>query len=75
MTEWNRCPGCGTTISSAAAYCPGCGEPWTVKCSRCEASWRFWKLHKFCPGCGAPVEEPAKPQAVRSGRQHRKAVN
>ncbi len=57
MTEWNKCPGCGATISSVAAYCPNCGEPWTVKCSRCGASWRFWKFYKFCPGCGAAVEK------------------
>ncbi|MBC8275945.1 MAG: zinc-ribbon domain-containing protein [Chloroflexi bacterium] len=57
MTEWNKCPGCGDTISSVAAYCPNCGEHWTVKCSKCEASWRFWKFHKFCPDCGAPVEK------------------
>ncbi len=57
MTEWNKCPGCGATISSVAAYCPNCGESWTVKCSQCGASWRFWKFYKFCPTCGTPVEK------------------
>jgi len=40
MTEWNKCLGCGVTISSSADYCPNCGEPWTVE----------------CPNCGAPAE-------------------
>ncbi len=57
MIAWNKCPGCGATISSGAAYCPNCGEPWTVKCSRCGASWRFWKFYKFCPDCGVAVEK------------------
>jgi ribosomal protein L32 len=56
-TEWNKCPGCGTTICSMDAYCPNCGESWTVKCSGCESSWRFWKFHKFCPACGTAVEK------------------
>ena len=57
MTAWNKCPGCGATISSGATYCPNCGEPWTVKCSRYGASWRLLKFYKFCPGCGATVEK------------------
>ena len=57
MTEWNKCPGCGVTISGVPDYCPNCGEPWVVKCSRCGASWRFWKFYKFCPDCGAVVEK------------------
>ena len=56
MIEWNKCPGCGITINSVAQYCPNCGEPWTVKCSECGTSWRFWKFHKFCPSCGTAVE-------------------
>jgi len=27
MTEWNKCPGCGITISGVADYCPNCGAP------------------------------------------------
>jgi predicted amidophosphoribosyltransferase len=73
MTEWNKCPGCGDTISSVAAYCPHCGEPWTVKCPGCGASWRFWKLYKFCPSCGTVVEKGSS-----KGKQRQltpKAVN
>lgn len=25
MTEWNKCPGCGVTISGIPDYCPNCG--------------------------------------------------
>jgi len=55
-----------------ATYCPNCGEPWMVKCSRCGASWLFWKFYKFCPGCGAAVEKlgniPSKQrQAAQEG--------
>jgi len=27
MTEWNKCPGCGITISRIPDYCPNCGVP------------------------------------------------
>jgi len=57
MTEWNKCPGCGITISGAPDYCPNCAEPWTTQCPNCGITWRFWESHKFCPDCGAPAEK------------------
>jgi hypothetical protein len=56
MTDWNKCPGCGTTASGNAAFCPNCGEPWVVKCPNCGASGRFWKFRKFCSSCGTRME-------------------
>ncbi|MBI4267252.1 MAG: zinc ribbon domain-containing protein [Chloroflexi bacterium] len=53
MPGWNKCPGCGTTISSASNHCPDCGEPWTIRCPNCGITGRFWKFGKFCPSCGA----------------------
>lgn len=55
--EWNKCPGCGITVSGSADYCPNCGEPWTIECKNCGKTWRFWENYKFCPNCGAQVEK------------------
>ena len=56
MIEWNKCPGCGGTISSDDDFCPDCGEPWTIKCPGCGEILRFWKVRKFCHKCGARME-------------------
>ena len=56
MKTWNKCPGCLATADGRPDYCPNCGEPWTIKCSRCGMTWRFWQANKFCPNCGARVE-------------------
>ena len=56
MKEWNKCPACLMTTRGGPDYCPNCGEPWTIKCSQCGLTWRFWESHKFCPNCGASVE-------------------
>jgi hypothetical protein len=56
MMEWNKCPGCGGTISGDADFCPDCGEPWTVKCANCGIIQRFWKMRKFCQVCGTRME-------------------
>jgi len=55
MPGWNKCPGCGITISGSD-YCPNCGEPWTIRCPNCGLTQRFWKLDKFCPSCGVRIE-------------------
>ena len=57
MAEWNKCPGCGITISSLPDYCPNCGEPWTIECTNCGKTWRFWEYAKFCPNCGTPLKK------------------
>jgi rRNA maturation endonuclease Nob1 len=56
MTDWNKCPGCGSTASGNAAFCPNCGEPWTIRCPNCGLTGRFWKFRKFCAACGARIE-------------------
>ena len=56
MAAWNKCPGCGITISGAPDYCPNCAEPWTIECPNCGITWRFWEFPKFCPNCGAPAQ-------------------
>jgi predicted amidophosphoribosyltransferase len=70
MTEWNKCPGCGITISGVADYCPNCGEPWTIQCPNCGITWRFWEYAKFCPNCGAPTER----HGVTRGKQRQAAL-
>jgi membrane protease subunit (stomatin/prohibitin family) len=69
MTDWNKCPGCGITVSGVPDYCPNCGELWTIECSNCGITWRFWENYKFCPNCGAPAGK----HGVTRGKQERVA--
>jgi predicted amidophosphoribosyltransferase len=71
MTDWNKCPGCGVTISGVPAYCPNCGEPWNVKCPGCGETRRFWAANKFCSSCGAPVGE----RGLTTSKKQRGAVS
>ncbi len=57
MVRWNKCPGCGITISRDHDFCPNCGEPWTIQCPNCGATWRFWGFYKFCDKCGVTAKK------------------
>lgn len=65
MKDWNKCPGCLTTTRGGLDYCPACGEPWTIKCSQCGLTWRFWEGYKFCPSCGAGAERRGISRAMK----------
>jgi RNA polymerase subunit RPABC4/transcription elongation factor Spt4 len=60
-----KCPKCQATTFGDSDFCPECGAPWTVECTRCGASWRFFYAYKFCPKCG----QRAVTQEVKAGSQ------
>lgn len=68
-----RCPNCGKSVATDAAFCNGCGCP-TAKswasCHRCGSS--VGAESKFCWKCGAEQDQ-AKRQQFYGDRWHRSA--
>jgi rRNA maturation endonuclease Nob1 len=62
-------PKCQAATSGDAEFCSQCGASWTVECTHCGKTWRFFHAHKFCPKCGEPVtKQGAKAEGAQVKR-------